>query len=302
MPDLGREIKGPGFEVGPEALRRLPSLTGRGSAIRLSAQLGQELPAPCRQGLPLSQAAQATRGIRAQEEAPVASAGLRQVVRQGSQGAARGRRQGARRQTGTLEKGCRGPHQPLARRDHEQENIPAEQNSQKTHPRLPRPFQNQKRTGRVAPPSGQGSQTSGCLGFAPAHRVRTGKEFAACFEAGRRYHVLLIGWLSPRTRALPLATAQYAVCAVLSLIGAVLFEDVTLAGVRGAAVPILYGGILSVGLAYTLQVVAQRDAKPTHAAILLSFESVFAALCGAVILDERLNTRGLIGCGLMRKK
>jgi len=71
---------------------------------------------------------------------------------------------------------------------HEQENIPAEQNSQKTHPRLPRPFQNQKRTGRVAPPSGQGSQTSGCLGFAPAHRVRTGKEFAACFEAGRRYH------------------------------------------------------------------------------------------------------------------
>jgi len=118
----------------------------------------------------------------------------------------------------------------------------------------------------------------------------------ACFWAG---HVLLIGWLSPRTRALPLATAQYAVCAVLSLVGAVLFEDVTLAGVRGAAVPILYGGILSVGLAYTLQVVAQRDAKPTHAAILLSFESVFAALCGAVILDERLNTRGLIGCGLM---
>ena len=118
----------------------------------------------------------------------------------------------------------------------------------------------------------------------------------ACFWAG---HVLLIGWLSPRTRALPLATAQYAVCAVLSLVGAVLFEDVTLAGVQGAAVPILYGGILSVGLAYTLQVVAQRDAKPTHAAILLSFESVFAALCGAFILDERLNTRGLIGCGLM---
>lgn len=118
----------------------------------------------------------------------------------------------------------------------------------------------------------------------------------AFFWAG---HVLVIGWLSPRTRALPLAVAQYAVCALLSLLGAFLFEDVTLAGIRAAAVPIFYGGILSVGLAYTLQVVAQRDAKPTHAAILLSFECVFAALGGAVLLQERLGARGLFGCSLM---
>jgi drug/metabolite transporter (DMT)-like permease len=118
----------------------------------------------------------------------------------------------------------------------------------------------------------------------------------AFFWAG---HVLVIGWLSPRTRALPLAMAQYAVCSVLSLACAFVFEEVTWAGIGGAAVPILYGGLLSVGLAYTLQVVAQRDAKPTHVAILLSFETVFAAIGGVIILNESLGARGLLGCSLM---
>lgn len=112
-------------------------------------------------------------------------------------------------------------------------------------------------------------------------------------------HVLVIGWLSPRTRALPLAMAQYLVCSVLSLACALVFEELTWASVRGAAWPILYGGLLSVGLAYTLQVVAQRDANPTHAAILLSFETVFAAIGGAVLLDESLGRRELFGCVLM---
>lgn len=71
---------------------------------------------------------------------------------------------------------------------HEQENISAEQNSQKTHARIFGPFQNQERAGRVAPSPGQGAPTVGGLGFPPARRLRTRKEFAACFEAGRRYH------------------------------------------------------------------------------------------------------------------
>jgi drug/metabolite transporter (DMT)-like permease len=112
-------------------------------------------------------------------------------------------------------------------------------------------------------------------------------------------HVLVIGWLSPRTRALPLALAQYAVCSILSLAAAFLFEETTWAGVAGAGWAILYGGIMSVGVAYTLQVVAQRDANPTHAAILLSFETVFAAVGGALFLNESLGGRGLFGCGLM---
>ena len=63
--------------------------------------------------------------------------------------------------------------------------------------------------------------------------------------------------------------------------------------------PILYGGIMSVGIAYSLQAVAQRHAKASHAAIAMSMESVFAAIGGRLILGERLPARGILGCGLM---
>lgn len=112
-------------------------------------------------------------------------------------------------------------------------------------------------------------------------------------------HVLLIGWLAPRMDSLRLSVAQFAVCSILSMITAVATEEISLAGLLGATMPILYGGLMSVGVAYTLQVVAQRDAPPAHAAILLSLESAFAALAGWLILGEILSTRGLIGCALM---
>jgi drug/metabolite transporter (DMT)-like permease len=86
----------------------------------------------------------------------------------------------------------------------------------------------------------------------------------------------------------------------LSLAVAVVSEPITLDGLRGAALPILYGGLLlSVGVAFTLQVVAQRDAPPAHAAIILSLETVFAALGGWLLLQRDPIGRGLIGCGLM---
>lgn len=112
-------------------------------------------------------------------------------------------------------------------------------------------------------------------------------------------HVLIIGWLSPRSDPLKLALAQYGACAALSLAGGALTEPQSLEGIRQAALPIFYGGVFSVGIAYTLQVVAQQKAHPAHASILLSLEAVFAALGGWMILDERLSLRALIGCGLM---
>ena len=118
----------------------------------------------------------------------------------------------------------------------------------------------------------------------------------AFFWAG---HVLIIGWLSPRMNPLKLAITQFTACSVLSLVTAAIFESNTLEGLFQAAIPILYGGALSVGIAYTLQVVAQRDAHPAHAAILLSLEAVFAAIGGWIILGEVLSTRGLFGCSLM---
>jgi drug/metabolite transporter (DMT)-like permease len=112
-------------------------------------------------------------------------------------------------------------------------------------------------------------------------------------------HVLIIGWLSPQMNPLKLAAAQYAACSVLSLLTAFLIETVTIHSIYLAALPIVYGGALSVGVAYTLQVVAQRKAHPAHAAILMSLEAVFAALGGWLILGEMMTHRGLLGCGLM---
>jgi len=120
--------------------------------------------------------------------------------------------------------------------------------------------------------------------------------FGAFFWAG---HLLIIGWLSPRMPAIRLACLQYACCALLSLATALLFESIAWSAIRAAAVPILYGGLASVGVAYTLQVVAQKDAPAAHAAILLSLEAVFAALGGWILLGETLSLRGILGCGLM---
>ena len=112
-------------------------------------------------------------------------------------------------------------------------------------------------------------------------------------------HVLIVGWLAPRVPSTRLAFLQFAACSLLSLATAALFESVRLGAILQAALPILYGGALSVGVAYTLQVVAQRNAHPAHAAILLSLEAVFAALGGWLLLDETLTPRGLFGCALM---
>jgi len=118
----------------------------------------------------------------------------------------------------------------------------------------------------------------------------------AFFWAG---HVLLIGWLSPRLDSLKLSSLQFAVCSLLSLITALFTEPITLAGILQAGPAILYGGLISVGFAYTLQVVAQRDGNPAHTAVILSAEGVFAAFGGWLILGEMLTPRAFLGCGLM---
>ncbi len=112
-------------------------------------------------------------------------------------------------------------------------------------------------------------------------------------------HVLLISWLSRKFDALLLSLYQFFFCALFSLLAAVQTEIITVAGIRGAMQPILYTGIFSVGIAYTLQIVAQQKAHPAHASIILSMEAVFAVIGGYIFLGERIPTRGLIGCGLM---
>ena len=112
-------------------------------------------------------------------------------------------------------------------------------------------------------------------------------------------HVLIIDRWTPRHDALTLAGQQFAVVALLSAAAALLRERGAHFDLAGAALPVLYAGLLSTAIAFTLQVVAQRQAPPAHAALLLSLEAVFAALGGWWLLGETLSRRGLAGCALM---
>ncbi|MEA2102685.1 MAG: DMT family transporter [Thermodesulfobacteriota bacterium] len=112
-------------------------------------------------------------------------------------------------------------------------------------------------------------------------------------------HVIVIGWISPWRNPIRLAFCQYMVCSALSLVIALCVETITMHSIIQAMVPIFYGGVFSVGMAYTLQVVAQRHAPPAHSAIILSLESVFAAVGGWLFLREMLSVRELTGCVLM---
>lgn len=112
-------------------------------------------------------------------------------------------------------------------------------------------------------------------------------------------HVLIVGHYSARVGPLRLAVVQFLVCGCLSIAGAAIWEVVTWAGLRGAVLPLLYGAFFSVGIAFTLQVIAQKDVPPTHTAIILSLETAFAALGGWLLLGEVLTTRAILGCLLM---
>ncbi len=112
-------------------------------------------------------------------------------------------------------------------------------------------------------------------------------------------HVLLVGFFASRYDPIRLAAIQFAVCALVSLLLALVFEEFQWDNIVAAGPAIIYGGLISVGIAYTLQVIAQKDAIASHAAIIFSLEAVFAAIAGALLLDESLHLRGYLGCGLM---
>ncbi len=113
-------------------------------------------------------------------------------------------------------------------------------------------------------------------------------------------HVLLVGQVANRIRgAYLLACGQFAVCGIASSGLGLTTESLSADGLRLAAGAIVYTGVLSVGVGFTLQVIAQRNAHPADAAIILSSETVFAALFGAWFMGDRLPATGLLGCALI---
>ncbi|MBU0928722.1 MAG: DMT family transporter [Spirochaetes bacterium] len=112
-------------------------------------------------------------------------------------------------------------------------------------------------------------------------------------------HILVLDRWAAKVDPLALACVQFAVCSAICWGGAFATEAPSIADFRAAALPIAYGGLFSIGIAYTLQAVAQSKAHPARASIIMSLESPFAAFAGFLFLGERLGARELIGCAVM---
>lgn len=111
--------------------------------------------------------------------------------------------------------------------------------------------------------------------------------------------ILAIDQVAAQGDPIKIASLQFAVCAALSALGALIFERCTLGAVRAGAGAVAYAGFLSVGVAFTLQVVCQKRCPPAPAAVIMSMEAVFAALTGYLVLAQTLTPRALTGCALI---
>lgn len=112
-------------------------------------------------------------------------------------------------------------------------------------------------------------------------------------------HILTVDYFSPKVDGVRLSCIQFFVCGCLCAVPMVLFERPEIYQILQAWLPLAYAGVLSSGVAYTLQIITQKHLNPTVASLLMSLESVFAALTGWLILNERLSPKELLGCVLV---
>ncbi len=111
--------------------------------------------------------------------------------------------------------------------------------------------------------------------------------------------ILLVGKFASKTDVVEFSVGQTLNVTLLSFVAMMIFENPTWAAIKDAAFPIFYGGVMSAGVAFTLQIYGQKYASPSTAAILMSFEAIFGALSGWLLLGEEMNFRQVCGCGLM---
>lgn len=112
-------------------------------------------------------------------------------------------------------------------------------------------------------------------------------------------HILVIDHFSPLVDGVKMSCIQFFVCGILSGIPALLLEKPDLTDILAAKVPVLYAGIMSCGVAYTLQIIGQKNMNPTVASLILSLESCISVIAGWLILGQNLNSREIGGCILM---
>ena len=118
---------------------------------------------------------------------------------------------------------------------------------------------------------------------------------AVCFAV----HILLIDHFTARCDGVKLSCLQFLFAAIWSTILALIFDTIDFHVLWECILPLLYVGVFSCGVGYTLQILAQKDSNPTVVTILLSLESVFAVIAGAIILHQQMSLREYIGCALM---
>lgn len=111
--------------------------------------------------------------------------------------------------------------------------------------------------------------------------------------------ILVIDHYVSKVNPIAMSSIQFAVSAIICCLGMFIFEEPTMSNILAAKVPILYAGIMSSGVAYTLQIVGQKNLPPTPASLLMSLESVFSALAGFVILHQILSGKEIVGCILV---
>lgn len=112
-------------------------------------------------------------------------------------------------------------------------------------------------------------------------------------------HILVIDYYAPKCNGVKLACIQFLVCGVLCSVIALVVEEPSLGGILAAWLPIMYAGVMSCGVAYTLQIIAQKGMNPTVASLILSLESVISVLAGWLLLHQTLSAREMIGCVIM---
>ncbi|MCF0132941.1 MAG: DMT family transporter [Blautia sp.] len=112
-------------------------------------------------------------------------------------------------------------------------------------------------------------------------------------------HILTVDHFSPLTDGVRLSCIQFFVCGILTAIPAFIFEKPQLSGLMAAWMPLLYAGVLSSGVAYTLQIIGQRDMNPTVASLIMSLESCISVLAGWLLLGQSMSTREILGCVIM---
>jgi len=112
-------------------------------------------------------------------------------------------------------------------------------------------------------------------------------------------HILLIDYFAPRVDGVRMSCIQFFICGIISFFSMIIFEEPSISSILSAWLPLAYAGFLSCGVAYTLQVIAQKDTEPVIASLIMSLEAVFAALSGWLILHEVLSVQEFIGCILV---